>query len=317
MLDKDTNSVTVAAIQMACLDGNVQANLDKADTLVQKAVQQHAQLVVFPEFMPQGYRLTKELWDTAESMNGSIVSWLKRIAQQWGIYVGTSFLEYSGRDYFNTFVLTSPDGSVAGWVRKRNPSIWEAYFFKGYKGKQYIDTEIGRIGVGICFDNHTYEVGKQISESNIDIMLMPHSYCVPTSPNKMVTEADIERLNGLPSMIARLYNSLLGIPVVLINKSGIWDSPLPTSILPKMDSYSFTGRSCIIAADGGLKAELDGSEGIAISEVTLDASMKKCNQMPKYSRYLYPGPAGREITRLMETMGKISYHLNKNRKAAK
>lgn len=314
MAGEEVQKVKVAAIQMISQDGRVQENLQRAESFIIKAAEEGARLVVLPEFMPQGYRLTPEIWETAETLQGQTAEWLKQLARELGIYIGTSFLEYEGKDYYNTFILAAPGGEIAGWVRKRSPSIWEAYFFKGYKGKQYIDTEIGRIGVGICFDNHTDEVGKNISESNVDIILMPHSNCVPVEPNKLVTEKDIERLNGLPSMIARMYNGFFGVPVVMVNKSGAWDSPLPTNILPKMGEYSFSGRSCIIDANGEVKAELDDREGIAISEVTLDKQQKKKSELPKYSRYLYPGPAGREITRLLELMGKISYIFNKKKR---
>lgn len=317
MNKKETRKIKVAVIQMASEDGKVIKNLERAESFVSKAAAEGAQLVVFPEFMPQGYRLTKEIWKASEKMDGKTTEWLKEISRTYGIYTGTSFLELEGNHFYNTFVLAGPKGEIAGWVRKRNPSIWEAYFFRGYKGKQYIDTEIGRIGVGICFDNHTYEVGKAVSESNVDIMLMPHSYCTPTKPNKLVTMQDIERLNNLPPMIAGMYNKLLGIPVVLINKSGPWDSPLPTNIIPKMESYTFSGRSCIIDSNGELKAELHCEEGIACSEIILDPGLKKNGKFSKYSRYIYPGPPGREITRLMESMGKVSYTFSKRAAGSK
>ena len=305
--------LTAAAVQMTSQDGNMQENLNRAETSLKSAAEQGATLIVFPEFMTQGYRLTRELWDCAEPMDGSTVAWLKRVAKQYGVYVGTSFLERAGKRYYNTFALAGPGGTIAGWVRKRNPSIWEAYFFQGYRGKQYIDTPLGRIGVGICFDNHTYEVGKEIANSNVDIMLMPHSYCIPSTTNQMVTREDLDRLSGLPSSVARLYNGLFGIPVVLVNKSGAWDSPLPTNLLPKMEGYAFTGRSCIIRADGSVASELDDAEGIALSEVLLNPAAKKQGVVPKYSRYLYPGPAGREITRVLELFGKISYRVHRKR----
>jgi N-carbamoylputrescine amidase len=141
--------------------------------------------------------------------------------------------------------------------------MWEAYFFKGEKGPQYIDTEIGRIGVGICFDNHTYEIASAISESKIDLMLMPPSYCTPTAENKMTSKADIIRLNNLPCQVARLYNDLFGVPVIMCNKSGAWDSPVPNKILGVHRNFSFSGRSMIIDSDGVVKVELEAEEAIA------------------------------------------------------
>jgi N-carbamoylputrescine amidase len=306
-------TIKVAAIQMTSRDGCTQDNLAHAQTLLERAVAEGAELIVFPELMSQGYRLTPALWELAEDRNGQTTTWLKHVAKNHGVYVGTSFLERAGNRYYNTFALADPQGAIAGWVRKRNPSIWEAYFFEGYRAQHYIDTDIGRIGVGICFDNHTYEVASQIANSDVDLMLMPHSYCIPTETSKMVTRADLDRLATLPANAAKLYQSLFGVPIVLINKSGAWDSPLPTNLLPKMKGYAFTGRSCIIAADGRFLSQLGDEEGIALSEVLLDTAAKRRSVVPKHSRYIYPGPAGREITRVMEFFGKLSYLMHKKR----
>jgi hypothetical protein len=53
------------------------------------------------------------------------------MACQYGLYLGTSSLEALNGDFVFTFALAEPDGEIGGVVRKRAPSIWEAYFFKG------------------------------------------------------------------------------------------------------------------------------------------------------------------------------------------
>jgi N-carbamoylputrescine amidase len=310
--------LTVAAAQIQCQDGKVDENLTHAALLVESAVQRGAQLVVFPEFMPQGYRLTQEIWDSAEPFDGPTTAWLRGTAKQHNLYVGTSFLESDGCDFFNTFALAGPDGEIAGVVRKRNPSLWEAYFFKGRPGSPAFDTEIGRIGVGICFDNHTFEVADAIARAGIDLMLMPHSYCTPTQPSKMASQADIDRLNSLPGRVARLYNEWFGVPVVLANKSGPWDSPVPNMILGKPSGYTFPGRSAVIDSDGLVRSELGCEEGVALAEVCLESQRKKTTRPPKYSRYVYPGPPGRELIRYIEAIGTLNYALSgvRKRKAA-
>ena len=310
--------LTAAAAQMECQDGKVEENLAHAALLVAEAVKRAAQLIIFPEFMPQGYRLTRELWDCAEPFDGPTTAWLRGMAKQHNLYVGTSFLESDGSHFFNSFALAGPDGSIAGCVRKRSPSIWEAYFFKGCRGPQSFDTEIGRIGVGICFDNHTYEVAGAIAASAIDLMLMPHSYCTPTQPSKMVSQADIDRLNDLPGRVARLYNEWFGVPVLLVNKSGPWDSPVPKTILGQPAGYAFSGRSAVIDSDGSVRSELGSEEGLAVAEICLDPQRKKSTRPPKYSRYIYPGPPGRELLKYIEGIGALNYALSgvRKRKAA-
>jgi N-carbamoylputrescine amidase len=307
--------LTLAAAQITCQDGKVNENLAHATTMAEQAREQGAQLVLFPEFiMPQGYLLTPALWDSAEPFDGPTTHWLTEISRQLGIYIGTSFLEARNGHFVNTFALAEPSGKIVGAVRKHNPSIWEAYFFKGERGAPYFDTDLGRIGVGICFDNHTHEVASAIAASNIDLMLMPHSYCTPTQATKMTSQADIDRLNGLPGHVARLYNEWFGVPVLMCNKSGAWDSPVPDSTLGTPKDFRFSGRSTLLDADGTVCAELGGEEAILVGTVTLDPAQKKQTVPPKYSRYIYPGAPGREILRLMEWRGSLYYTFSKLRK---
>ena len=309
-------TIVLSVAQMISIDGDIHQNLDHAASFVAEASRQGAHLILFPEFMPQGYRLTPELWSCGERFDGPTVSWLRAAARQYNLYIGTSFLEARDGHFFNTFALAAPNGTIVGKVHKRSPSIWEAYFFKEERGSQYLDTELGRIGVGICFDNHTYEVACEIARSQVDLMLMPHSYCTPTVTSRSVTQADIDRLNHLPGMVARMYNQWFGVPVVLCNKSGIWDSPVPKTIFGQPKQYRFSGRSVILDAGGQVRAQSGDEEGLLTAAVTCDPNSKKRTQPPKYSRYIYPGPAGRELFRILEAVGRRQYETNPLRKQA-
>jgi len=146
-------------------------------------------------------------------------------------------------------------------------------------------------------------------------MLMPHSYCTPTQPTKMTSQADIDRLNSLPGRVARLYNEWFGAPVLMSNKSGAWDSPVPDTTLGVPQDFCFSGRSVLLDSDGTWRGELGTEEAVLVGTVTLDPALKKQNHPPKYSRYIYPGSPGREIIRLMEWRGSLSYSFSKLRKA--
>ncbi len=306
--------LTVAAAQLICQDGDPRANLEHALSFVRLAAAQGAHLLVFPEFLTPGYRLTPDLWDAGEPFSGPTVRWLSEVASGYHLHVGASFLESDGSDFLNTFALAAPDGRVAGAVRKRSPSIWEAYFFTGCDCTPYIDTDLGQLGVGICFDSHTHAVAEAIAEGNVDLMLMPHSYCTPTVASKAVSQRDIARLNELPGRVACLYNTMFNIPVVMVNKSGAWNSPVPKTILGKPSGYAFTGRSVILDADGAVKAQLDAGEGLAVAEVMLNPAPGKHLPIPQHGRYIYPGPAGREVLRVVEAFGHLSYLLSRARR---
>jgi len=116
-------------------------------------VKQGAQFVLFPELMATGSYMASDSWDSAEPSNGKSVQWLKAVSKRLHVWVGTSFLEASGSDFCDTFVLTSPSGEEAGRVRKQILAGGKAYFFRGEVGSHIISTPIGKIGVGICAEN--------------------------------------------------------------------------------------------------------------------------------------------------------------------
>ena len=69
-------TLILAAAQIACTDGKVIENLAHASAMAEQAQAQGAQLVLFPEFMPQGYLLSPALWDAAERFDGPTTRWL-------------------------------------------------------------------------------------------------------------------------------------------------------------------------------------------------------------------------------------------------
>ncbi|MDQ9171391.1 nitrilase-related carbon-nitrogen hydrolase [Oxalobacteraceae bacterium R-40] len=62
----------------------------------------------------------------------------------------STFVESGGLDFYNTFVLSGPNGTLLGQVRKNPPCSTESYYFKAGSDEHFIDTDLGRIGIGIC-----------------------------------------------------------------------------------------------------------------------------------------------------------------------
>ena len=149
-----TTTLRVAVVQMKSLDHDIDGNLKEATTYADKAAAAGAQFVLFPEFMATGSYLSFDTWDSAEPAQGKSVQWLKSTSRRLHIWLGASFLEASGADFYDTFVLTAPSGNEAGRVRKQIPAGSEAYFFRGEVGPHVIATAIGKVGVGICAENY-------------------------------------------------------------------------------------------------------------------------------------------------------------------
>src|SRR5262245_50612643 len=159
-------SLRIAVVQMQSSDHDIDGNLKRATGFAEKAAAQGARLVLFPELMPTGSYLYFDSWDSAEPSRGKTVDWLKSTSKRLRVWLGTSFLEADGADFYDTFVLTTPKGEEAGRVRKQVPAGPEAYFFRGEVGSHVIDTAIGKIGVGICAENYYCFIASERSEEH-------------------------------------------------------------------------------------------------------------------------------------------------------
>ena len=145
--------------------------------------------------MAGGYTLTDAIWDTAERFDGTTTRWLRTMAKRSRAYIGTSFVEAEGEDFYNTFVLANSEGQVAGRLRKNPPAPFEAYFFRAGNDRHWIDTPIGRIGVGICYENALYQHYAELQDAGIDLYLRPFSGA-SFQAKFPIRQRDVEFLNS-------------------------------------------------------------------------------------------------------------------------
>jgi len=269
MSESSTKKLRVAAVQMVCEEGKIEENLTHAQKMVEEAVEKGAELVLLPELMPSGYMATEAIWDNAESMSGQSVAWLKAIAEKYKIYLGFTFLEADGEDFYNAFVLATPKGDIAGRVRKSPPASIEANFYKAGDDPHVIETELGRIGVGICYENLLYERICELSKLSADIVLSPSAAGRP----KAILPGDVKRFEKMLVQWRGLYSKALGVPNVIANRVGLLDTELP-GMLPHLKS-SFPGLSAITGSDGAVLSELGEEEGVIVADVHLDCRRKK------------------------------------------
>ena len=312
-------TLKVAGVQVESRNLDVHGNLRRAEALVAVAAERGAELVLCPEFLAPGYVYDPSLWGVSEPRGGPTELWLARMARQHGLYVGASYLEASADDFFNTFTLMKPDGAVAGRVRKESLPGFEGWFFRGCSGPKVIETEIGRIGVGICWDNSTTRFMHRMSQEEVDLLLMPHSApCITMGPLRLVGDEAREMLRGA----AGFYAGTFGIPTVMVNKAAgeedIW-SPIPWVPLARF-RFHFVGQSTICDVDGNVCDQLDEQEGVVVADVVLDPKQKRrAPRLPSgyWSRppRLFPRSSA-ALFRVLEWISRAPYTLSRSRRLA-
>jgi N-carbamoylputrescine amidase len=296
-------------VQIDSRVGDIPGNLAHAGELVETATRQGAQIIVLPELMPSGYTLTEEIWTCAEPFYGPTVTWLTRIAKQFNIYIGTSFLEVEGEDFYNTFALASPDGSVAGKVRKSPPASLEAFFYRAGTGPHFIDTQLGRIGVGICYENLLYERLNGLRQASVDLVLQSAA----AGRLKPMKPGDIELFDRMIERSAPYHARTLGVPVAFANHTGEIHTELPGGY-GEFDS-SFPGLSQIVDSDGAVKAKMGEEEGVVVADVELNPDRKRTKKPRCYGKmWAFPMPWFAFIWPQTQQEGEQAYAVNARRK---
>lgn len=308
-----SKTIAVAAVQMDAEFGNKPQNLSRAEGYIQQAVKQGAQLVLLPELLANGYGITEEVWDGAEPIDGPTVAWLKRLAKQHSIYLGTSFLEAEGEDFFNSFVLTTPSGEIAGRVRKTPAPSVESYFYKSGSDSHIIETELGRIGVSICYEVLLHQQLHELWEGDIDLCLQPSASGRP----KPFIPGDQMRLERAWLNCREIYYQSLGVPVINANRVGKLEGQLP-SVMGYLRS-SFMGGSYIGDYDGTIHKQMDtrSQQGVIVDTITLGKKYRSATPPKEYGNgWAVPMPWFAFLYPMTQPWGEKAYQASEKRKDA-
>jgi N-carbamoylputrescine amidase len=308
-------SLRVAAVQMVSENGERPANLDRAGHLVKQAAEAGAKLVALPELFSGGYWLNEQAWNTAETQDGPTEAWLRETAQRHGIYLGGSYLQAREDDFVNVFAMATPNGQIAGRVPKQKAASVEAYLFCGQASSHIIDTDLGRVGVGICYDNVFRFLPDALIAGNADIVVMSFSAPTPQQP-WYYRRKHVEAFRACFRHGAQNYARMLGIPAIQVNKSGAWKSPLP-AFFPAQDT-KYDGQSEIADSNGEIVAGLADETAMIVGDVSLDPARKVRalgKEHTRYGRWIAPVPLEFKLYRFIEAMGARSYRSSAQRRA--
>lgn len=274
-------NLRVSAIQVGSTPFEKDKNLTNTLALIKKAKDDGSELILLPELLPNGYIYDKRITNSAEEINGAIEKWLKTQGKKFKVFIGTSFLQKANKKVLNTFTLVGPDGKVRGRVSKKSTPFYESFFIDNGDTSRSIDTEIGKIGIGICFDNHTNSFLKEMIKSQVDLLLMP--YCAPHVETPLLNKRIKSLINNEPDVIPNKISKLLNTPAIFCNQFShqITTSPMPLVPFSNLN-FRFKGNSRIINENGVTIKKAKQEECVITETIKLSFQKKKMHtSIPK------------------------------------
>jgi len=187
----------VAVIQSAPVLFNREASLEKANQLINEAGKTGARLVLLPEAYipayprglsfgmvvgsrtPEGRSLWKRYWDNAIAIPSNATDTLGACAHEAGVYLAIGVIErdreYSQGTLYCTLLFFSPEGKLMGKHRKLKPTGAERLIWGEGDGSTMpvFETEIGRIGGLICWENYMPLARMTMYGKGVEIYLAP------------------------------------------------------------------------------------------------------------------------------------------------
>ncbi|TWP36364.1 nitrilase-related carbon-nitrogen hydrolase [Leekyejoonella antrihumi] len=188
-------ALMAAVVQAAPVPYDVEATLVKAHELLSRAAGKGAQLVVFPEAFltgyprgltfgatvgnrtPEGREQFREYWQSAIDVPGPVVTRLGEMAAEFRTHLVIGVIERDGGTLYCTVLVFDGDGRYLGKHRKLMPTGSERLVWGFGDGStlSVFDTDIGRIGAVICWENYMPLLRAAMYAQCVQL------YCAPTA----------------------------------------------------------------------------------------------------------------------------------------
>jgi N-carbamoylputrescine amidase len=261
--------LTVAALQFAC-SWDLDANLDRAEHKVREAAALGAGLILLPELFATPYFCIEQdaghLELAQPAVDNALLERFAALARELGVVLPVSFFERDHNAYFNSIAIIDADGRKLGIYRKAHipdgPGYQEKfYFMPGDTGFRAWDTRVGRIGVGICWDQWFPESARAMALLGAEVLLYPTAIGSEPPPAPPLDSRDHWRRVQQGHAAANM------MPIVVANRIGVERARRG----PEDLQIRFYGSSFIADGTGAIVAEADREhEAVLVARFDLD-----------------------------------------------
>jgi predicted amidohydrolase len=242
-------TVRVAAAQTPEFIDDIDASLNYATQVIEKACDHGARLVCFPECFLQGYLLDapKARQAALDLSSSEFQSILARLPQT-NVTVTLGLIEKSSSGLFNTAVVVQ-NGVLKGLYRKTHLLRSESFFTPGTETRMFSVDDL-KFGVNICYDTNFPEMATAIAKQGGALMV-----CLS---NNMMPRESAERYRNIHNAV-RPHRC---------REQGIW--LVSSDIFGERDGQVSWGPTAVIDPSGHVVAQLPlGQSGLLVFDIPM------------------------------------------------
>jgi len=201
------------------------ANVERAVAGVRDAARRGANVVCLPELFRTQYfcqREDPELFELAEPIPGPTTERFAVLARECRAVLVVSLFERRAAGlYHNTAVVIDADGTLRGRYRKMHipddPLYYEKFYFTpGDLGFPAFDTQAGRIGTLVCWDQWYPEGARLTALAGAEVLFYPTA--IGWHPSEKAEHGASQRAAW--QTIQRAHAIANGVYVVAVNRVG-------------------------------------------------------------------------------------------------
>lgn len=259
----------IAVIQLH-LNDVAANNLKKCISWVKDAATKGAEVILLPELYSSHYFCQSEdvdNFDLAEPLYSTSFIAFSALAKELRVVIIVPFFEKRMAGiYHNSAYIIDADGTEAGLYRKMHipddPHFYEKFYFTpGDLGFKAFQTQKGKVGTLICWDQWFPEAARLTALQGAEVLFYPTA--IGWHPSEK--EQYGENQQGAWMNVMKGHAVANGIYVAAANRIGL------EKYLPGTDGLEFWGSSFIAGPQGEILAQAShDKEEILIAEVDLD-----------------------------------------------
>lgn len=251
----------VALAQLDSIPGNLEANLAKHLEWTRRAIEQGAELIVFPELSLSGDKLGPDIPDVGIVRNDERLNDLADLSRKIDIVVG--LVERGTRNLYNRY--NAAFYYAQGQLIYRHRKLFLVNYAVFEEGKHYVpgnnlqafDSRLGRVSILLCNDAWHASAPYIAALDGAALLVIPASSARGTLSDYLDIPAAWGHMN-------RAYSAMMGFYTVFVNRVG--------KRVDAHGEYPYWGGSEIIGPKGEeiVKAPFDEEE-LLLGEIDMGA----------------------------------------------